>query len=120
MAPVSAHLPWSLRTSCTLDTFGLFATGVRGCVLTGGGSQDAVLTGIEQLSLRIDTLSEGQQFIQEVVGERLSLTRQASKIKEADLLSLMAAARCCVLWDVEDPTLESLLGPAPEEGTPSW
>ena len=84
-------------------------------VLAGGGSQDAVLTGIQELKA-------GLEGIQAVVAESRSQTRQASNIKETDLEQVTQSLQCCVVWAWGDPTLESLLGPRPrpDEETAAW
>ena len=68
----------------------------------------------------IQELKAVQQVIQAVVAERLSQTRQASKIKEAELEQVTTSLKCRVVWAEGDPTLESLLGPQPEEDTAAW
>ena len=105
LAMVTAHLAPCINLSQLLLACG--------GMLAGGPSQDAIMTGIEKLM-------RWQEAIQAVLAERLIQTRQASTIDEAELRVLMTAARCRAVWDADDPTLMSLLGPAPEEGTASW
>ena len=44
-----------------------------------------------------------------------SVTRQASKISENDLMFMMQKMRCRVVWQ-DEPELTELLGAPPEEG----
>ncbi|BDA45765.1 hypothetical protein COCOBI_07-5520 [Coccomyxa sp. Obi] len=74
----------------------------------GGVSQDDVVAAIQDLKA-------GQQLIQAAIAERFSQTRQASKIKLAELEQVTETIKCRVLWASGDPTLDELLGPPPEE-----
>ena len=80
----------------------------------------ALEAGLKANQQDIQALKAGQQAIQAVVAERASQTRQASKIKEAELRELKAAQRFGVVWSEEDPPLESLLGPRPSEDPAIW
>ncbi len=68
----------------------------------------------------IKELQVGQQAIQAVVAERVSQTRQASKITEAELEQVTMSLKCRVVWAEGDPTLESLLGHQPDEDNAAW
>lgn len=79
----------------------------------GASSLDAVMSGIEDLKA-------DQQALYAILAERVSQTRQASKINEADLEQMMTSLKCLVTWAEGDPSPEDLLGPKPEEDTAAW
>ena len=51
-----------------------------------------------------------------------SKTRQASKINHMDMLEVMASINCLVDWNSDDPSLQALTAPKPNEqqGIPWW